>query len=37
MGIKIKMLKLNSPSMAVDTLKDLKKVRKIFENKFKKN
>jgi len=36
-GIKIKMLKLKHSSMAIDTLEDLKKVRKIFENKFKKN
>ncbi len=36
MGVNIKMLKLKSNSIAVDTLEDLKKVRKVFESKFKK-
>lgn len=36
MGKNIKMLKVKSNSIAVDTLKDLKKVRQIFENKSKK-
>lgn len=33
-GIKIKMIKLNSNSIAVDEFKDIKKVEKIFKKKF---
>ena len=38
LGMKVKMLEIKeTSSIAVDTLVDLRKVRKIFENKHKKN
>ena len=38
LGMKVKMLEIEkTSSIAVDTLVDLRKVRKIFENKHKKN
>ena len=38
LGMKVKMLEIReTSSIAVDTLVDLRKVRKIFENKHKKN
>ena len=36
MNVNIKMLKLKSNSIAVDTPEDLKKVRKMFESKYQK-